>query len=132
MAAVKRLAIGVALMSVGLLASIVPQAEAASNCPSTSNGLACYYNGTSYTGTRGVIPWSEVTGTCYFNVFSFTTASSLYNNTINTQTWYTGANYSGSSITVARQSGRASLSSPFNNNIRSWKGTCYGGARIPG
>lgn len=117
-----------ALLSVGLAVSVAPSAAAASNCPS-SGGLACYYDGANYSSTRGVIIDADFSGTCYLSgdQFYFLTASSLYNNSINTQTWYTGSNFTGSTITVARQSGRATLSSPFNNNIRSWKGTCYGG-----
>lgn len=124
-----RLAVATALMSSGLAVSLSSPAQAASNCPSTG-GLACYYDSTNYGGARGVIPDSDFSGTCYFNVFSFTTASSLYNNSINTQTWYRNANYSGASVAVSRQSGRTSLSSTLNNNIRSWIGTCYGGVLL--
>lgn len=132
MSKVVRVAVATMLLSSGLAAGLTSSAEAASNCPS-SGGLACYYDSANYAGSRGVIPDSTtVTGPCQLNIFSFTTASSLYNNSINTQTWYTTSNYGGSSISVSRQSGRATLSSPYNNNIRSWKGTCYGGARVSG
>lgn len=93
-------------------------AEAASNCPSTG-ALACYYNGTSYSGARGAVLDSlDFTGTCYFNQLDFTTASSLYNNSVNTHTWYSNANYSGSTVSVGAQSGRTSLSSALNNNVK--------------
>lgn len=115
-----------ALGSLCLVGGVTPTAEAASNCTS-SGALACYYNGTNYTSTRGVIPDGAQSGPCQLGDILNYYASSLYNNSINTQTWYTGKNFAGSSITVARQSGRTTLSSTFNNNLRSWKGTCYGG-----
>lgn len=118
-----------ALVSAALVTGIAPSADAASNCTS-SGGLACYYDGANYTGTRHSFPDSAPSGPCSrANLFDYW-ASSLYNNSVNTQTWFNGTNFSGSSITVGRQSGRATLSSTFNNRIKSWKGTCYGGTRV--
>lgn len=123
----------VSLASVAAVSSLffigtTTAAEAASNCPS-SGALACYYNGANYSSTRGTIPDGGVPGGCGIGDIYNYWASSLYNNSVNDQTWYTGRNYGGSKISVGRQSGRTTLSSTFNNNVRSWGGTCYGGAR---
>lgn len=120
------IALATGLVSCGLALGMTSPAQAASNCY-TTGGLACYYDGSNYGGARGVIQDSDFSGTCYLNIFAFTTASSLANNSVNSQTWYRNSNYSGSTVTVARQSGVATLSSTMNNNVRSWKGTCYGG-----
>ncbi len=131
MGKINRLVSAVALVSLGLLAGVAPTAHAASNCPSTGN-LACYYDGANYASTRNVIPDAGFSGDCYLGPLTAYWASSLYNNSVNTQIWYTNADWTGSSISVNRQSGKATLSATFNNNIKSWKGTCYGGTRIAG
>lgn len=120
----------IALVAGILTVAAAPTAQAASDCH-TTGGLACYYDGANYSGTRGVVkeaaPWPS--GPCQLQSLTFNTSSSLSNNSVNTHTWYTAANFGGSSITVSKQSGRATLASGYNNNIRSWKGTCYGGVK---
>lgn len=125
---IMRFFLSVVLLSAGLIVVNPTRADAASNCIN-SGFLACYYKGANYSSTRGVIPDGSFSGPCYFNVLAFSTSSSLFNNTSHTHTWYTGVNYNGSAVTVGGLSGRATLSSTFNDNIRSWKGTCYGGTR---
>ncbi len=131
MGKIYRLVSAIALVSFGLLAGVVPTANAASSCPS-SGALACYYDGANYTSTRNVIPDGGVSGACQLGPITAYWASSLYNNSVDSQKWFTTTNFGGSSITVDRQSGKATLSATFNNNIKSWKGTCYGGTRIAG
>lgn len=124
-----RLAVATVLLSSGLAVGLSSPAQAASTCY-TSGGLACYYDGANYGGARGVIIDANFSGPCRLNIFSFTTASSLANNSISTQTWRRNADYTGTSIAVAPQSDVPSLSTTLNNNIRSWSGTCYAGARV--
>ena len=118
------------IIAFGLVASLAPKAEAASDCH-TAGGIACFYDGISFTGARVVIPDGPY-GYCQIGDLYSYWASFLSNNSINTQRWYTGVNLTGSSLTVSPQAGRASLSSTYNNNLRSWSGTCYGGVRIAG
>lgn len=127
-----RLLLIVVLLSLGGVTAIMPRAAAApdpagppANCV-TSGALACYYDGTEYSGTRGVIVDDTVVGPCQLGTLAFNTSSSLFNNSIATQSWWTGTNITGSSITVGAQSGLPSLPAPFNNDIKSWKGTCFG------
>lgn len=124
-----RLAVATVLLSSGLAVGLSSPAQAASTCYLTG-GLACYYDGTNYGGNRGVIPDANFSGPCRLNIFSFTTASSLANNSISTQTWHRNQDYTGTALSVARQSDVPSLSTGLNNNVRSWNGTCYAGARV--
>lgn len=117
----------VTLVSIGVQLINIPTANAVSSCIGVG-ATACYYNGANYTSTRAywTDPTNKPSGPCDRNLGN-SWASSLFNNTIDTHYWYTGADQTGSATSVGPQSGRATLSATYNNNLRSWEGMCYGG-----
>lgn len=126
---VSRASLAAALLIALVSAVAFPgSAQAASNCFS-SGALACYYEHTNFGGARGTIPDADFSGRCYLNVFSISGISSLANNSINSQTWFRNADYSGPSVTVGRQAEKSSLGA-LNDNVRSWVGSCYAGTRL--
>lgn len=75
---------------------------------------------------RVVIRDINYVGVCGIGDLGNYWASSLANNSIEWQTWFTGYNATGSALSIGPHGEQAALNSTFNNNIRSWEGQCFG------
>ena len=127
-------AVGLSLITmVGISTATMPQAQAetvrpmmvALRCYDTG-ALTCWYNNTNYTGSSWFMVGDVVNGNCQLSSLTSwnNVASSIWNNRTTTQYAWVNQNFTGSQIILSPQAGRATLASPFNKNLESWKGYC--------
>lgn len=92
-----------------------------------SGAMACLYDKASYLGEFFTLrPKTNEVGPCARDLSEWgfnNRASSLYNNSIYQQEYYTGS-FSGYHFVLSAQSGKSSLSSTYNNKISSMTGYC--------
>lgn len=112
---------------VGLSCIWAAPAKAALKDCRDAGGMACLYNSASYAGVPFVLrPKAGENGACARDLREYggnNMASSVYNNSIYQQEYYTGY-FSGYHFVLAGQSGKKTLSSTYNNTISSMTGYC--------
>lgn len=127
----RRAAVGAAaalLVGASLSAVSPVAAHAGLNDCYNSGAMTCLWSGGGYTGEIYLIAnGGGRHGPCQLDSLGNRSdfASSLRNNTIDTQQMWVDVNFSGPSITIAPQTNRPFLSATFDKKLSSWKGVCY-------